>query len=549
MAATRSGRITRASARTQADDSPSVPLGRNDQSRRHPATVEAAAAEAAGATRRAASRRPAPAKEPLEGISQRRSVVLSFWAVILFLGLPLWYRTTTVHRAPLPYAEIGRLEDAVVRRPELPLAAVALAVDGGCALDAAGRAAAQAAANAALGGLVHVALGAPGARHTIACGGAAETVVDGGVVRLPAPSGAPDAVGAALAALFRDEAAALAAFLDERRPTSNLHDIKLTDDVHVSYTLVLPNDASAAVLAAAAAWPAAVGQFMARAGADAGAAEYLRVSFDSQVQFVGPLRAGELAPSELSNAFAEWDLGDHLPARLDASEDAPPTSVVQFVVYVHEHGGDVPPVAVAGSRSNSILVSNRGGVIVWNRPAGAAADVAAGLDRAVFPVFARLFERLLSPLPPGVAGRRAYRVAGPPRLLDGFTADRYGRVLAYRSLVATSRTLASLSHVVTALPNVAIPPGVAALIAAAIARAHAAAALLRAPAAAGPAAVRAAGAAGALADRAFFDSRMVQSMFVPTEHKIAVYLPLLGPITIPLLVGLRKVVGDLRAAQ
>lgn len=43
-----------------------------------------------------------PPPETAESILSRRLILLSFWAVAIFLGLPIWWKTTTVYRAPLP---------------------------------------------------------------------------------------------------------------------------------------------------------------------------------------------------------------------------------------------------------------------------------------------------------------------------------------------------------------------------------------------------------------------------------------------------------------
>jgi phosphatidylinositol glycan class S len=40
------------------------------------------------------------------------------------------------------------------------------------------------------------------------------------------------------------------------------------------------------------------------------------------------------------------------------------------------------------------------------------------------------------------------------------------------------------------------------------------------------------------AERAFFEKSMVGQLYFPDEHKIAVYLPLLGPVGVPLVMGL-----------
>ena len=44
--------------------------------------------------------------------------------------------------------------------------------------------------------------------------------------------------------------------------------------------------------------------------------------------------------------------------------------------------------------------------------------------------------------------------------------------------------------------------------------------------------------AEAEAERAFFEKSMVGQLYFPDEHKIAVYMPLLGPVAVPLVTGL-----------
>ena len=50
-------------------------------------------------------------------------------------------------------------------------------------------------------------------------------------------------------------------------------------------------------------------------------------------------------------------------------------------------------------------------------------------------------------------------------------------------------------------------------------------------------------------EKAFFDKSMVGQVYFPDEHKVAVYLPLLGPIGVPLLVGLLREVKRLVASR
>lgn len=50
----------------------------------------------------AVNKRKEPPPEKPENIRMRTQVLLSFWAIILFFGVPIWWKTTTIYRAPLP---------------------------------------------------------------------------------------------------------------------------------------------------------------------------------------------------------------------------------------------------------------------------------------------------------------------------------------------------------------------------------------------------------------------------------------------------------------
>jgi phosphatidylinositol glycan class S len=44
--------------------------------------------------------------EKKDAVWTRTKVILSFWAVIIFLGLPVWWKTTSIYRASLPLGEM-----------------------------------------------------------------------------------------------------------------------------------------------------------------------------------------------------------------------------------------------------------------------------------------------------------------------------------------------------------------------------------------------------------------------------------------------------------
>ena len=55
-----------------------------------------------------------PPPESPEGIRTRRLVILSFWVTVILLGLPIWWWTTSIHRARLPLQQMLEWADSRV---------------------------------------------------------------------------------------------------------------------------------------------------------------------------------------------------------------------------------------------------------------------------------------------------------------------------------------------------------------------------------------------------------------------------------------------------
>lgn len=55
-----------------------------------------------------------PPEKP-EAVWTRTKVILAFWFVIIFLGLPMWWKTTSIYRARLPLQEMIDWADGKVR--------------------------------------------------------------------------------------------------------------------------------------------------------------------------------------------------------------------------------------------------------------------------------------------------------------------------------------------------------------------------------------------------------------------------------------------------
>lgn len=109
-------------------------------------------------------------------------------------------------------------------------------------------------------------------------------------------------------------------------------------------------------------------------------------------------------------------------------------------------------------------------------------------------------------------------------------------------LLRASGTLGSLARLVHSLPSISIPDAVALNTDAALAALSATCAALRQGRFGG--ALDAARTAEAAAETAFFEPSMVGQVYFPDEHKVAVYLPLLGPVAVPLVLA---AVQELRA--
>lgn len=54
-------------------------------------------------------------------LSRQYASSLSILAVALFVGVPIWWKTTEVYRCALPYRKIERLRDKHVRKVQISL--------------------------------------------------------------------------------------------------------------------------------------------------------------------------------------------------------------------------------------------------------------------------------------------------------------------------------------------------------------------------------------------------------------------------------------------
>lgn len=246
------------------------------------------------------------------------------------------------------------------------------------------------------------------------------------------------------------------------------------------------------------------------------------LTIDTQVQYYSELAF------ELPNRITENQIvldHDHLSTFINFGEwsltsiHSYPT--LHFILYIPSE--DQSPMVVANSTSNSFSIPQWGGVVIRDRPKSNRLS-----SDDLLPVLETFSSQLL-----GLLG------APDSPKNPSIRIDFLSRISTVRALKASSSSLGSLYRLSKSLANIAIPLPVlngvddtldaikTSLVALKMAN------WMEAIVKAGDAMMR--------SESAFFDKMMVQQMFFPDEHKVAIYLPLLGPVSVVMLMGVVRV--------
>lgn len=203
--------------------------------------------------------------------------------------------------------------------------------------------------------------------------------------------------------------------------------------------------------------------------------------------------------------YADWSL---------TSIHSYPT--LHFILYVPAE--DDKPLKIENSEANGFTIPQWGGVVIMN-PHTQHLNT-----KSLLPALETFSAQLLSLLgAPSLPRSPEYRV------------DTLARISSTRALLSAASTLGSLHRLSKSLPNIAIPPQVMKSVNEAFDSIQQALELLKQGK--WNNAIVHAGRSLQRAEAAFFDKMMVGQTFFPDEHKIAVYLPLLGPVSIVILMG------------
>ena len=244
-----------------------------------------------------------------------------------------------------------------------------------------------------------------------------------------------------------------------------------------------------------------------------------------------PALAAFLWPPHRLHQLVDPQWGLHAPA------SQPHERVLQFVVYVppQEHC----PLALAGGGSVGFTSPHWGGLVLWNPPGCGAHNSSNAADaphsvspqqlRALLGVMVAQLRRLLG-LPPVPHGSVLLATASG---IAAWEVDLLTRRATAAHSMGAQQSLSSLGRVIGSLPNMVISDTISQLAADsldALAAAKQAAAL-----GAHAEAARLAVSAHSAAERAFFHPTILSLLYFPSDHKLAVYLPLFLPALLPLL--------------
>lgn len=250
---------------------------------------------------------------------------------------------------------------------------------------------------------------------------------------------------------------------------------------------------------------------------------------DSQVQLYATFSPSIHQPEYDVNTKA-WTLHkEDLSGFVNAAEWPLSPSIgegptVNFIVYVPD--ASQSPLLVKESAANSWLIPQWGGVHILNLPSSSATPkVLTPEDLA--PAMHTFSNQLTS-----LFGLAQAPVSLPLRI------STLERVRAASLIFSASSTLGALAQVYQKMPSIPVPDNVAQSVDSTITHLQQACDYLREGRF--QSALERARVAQVEAEKAFFERSMVGQVYFPDEHKVAVYLPLLGPVAVPLLMAALK---------
>ena len=244
-------------------------------------------------------------------------------------------------------------------------------------------------------------------------------------------------------------------------------------------------------------------------------------------EFDEEARVWTLREEDLSSFInsAEWPLSPSTGAG----------TTLNFILYVPDPA--TSPLLVKGSHASSWLIPQWGGVAILNPvDTNQTSTVNFLRKEALQPALLTFSHQLLFFL-------------GAPQAPSSLPLQLQTlvRVRVASLLLSASSTMGSLARLTVALPSIAIPETVSLSVDITLTHLRKTCAALKEGRFKD--ALEHARIAEAHAERGFFEKSMVGQVYFPDEHKVAVYLPLLGPIGVPLVMSVLKEIKRIAAAR
>ncbi|CAK7220794.1 GPI transamidase component [Sporothrix eucalyptigena] len=512
-----------------------------------------------------------PPEKPSE-VRRRGAVILSFWLIVGLLGLPIWWYTTTIYRANLPLDDMMEWADGKEAEANHLLRLTQHALDDlndfsghhlRLELPSNGELDSSSTSTSASSGGPHesdVALIirlTPGDAATASLH-PSQSILD---VTYP-PNSIPSLssststlatfVATQLRSTFAEEQAVISYLLsassaspaEQQRPRSlapevadalsrrTTRSLKYAPTYHLTFSLFTSGPAPSS-------WDI-----------EAAIAEYMQpildvlghihnFTIDTQVQlYAAPgVQSAVLSKQDLSSFInaAEWPLSPSIGGAptinfivFAGNQTINTAPLVEGQQQQEPKGGDATEgnevAEGTGSTSQSWLIPQWGAVYLLSAGNGADAHVSREDLREPLLTFT---SHLLSLLGTPQSGSLPLRLS------------TLSRIRSADLLLRASSTLGSLARLSLALRNIAIPSSVAEGVESTMHHLR-----LACDSLGGADGLANARIAEAEAEKAFFEKSMVGQLYFPDEHKVAVYLPLLGPVGVPLVMGL---LNELRA--
>lgn len=261
--------------------------------------------------------------------------------------------------------------------------------------------------------------------------------------------------------------------------------------------------------------------------------DYANFKVSTQIQYYSKLRsspsydeglkANILKKDELPTFinFGDWNLYAH---------DINPS--INFILFFSKSNYEKIPLIVEGSTTNSFLIPQWGGVHIFNNDMPVLGD-------SVFKLSARRLQPIFE-----IFTSQLFELIGVPKHPESpwIRIDSLKRITTLKNLKRSLENLSSLIKLSNSLNEISIPEST---------KLHAEQALRFYNQSIESLeelnfenAIKYASQSVESSDKAFFEKEMVQQAYFPSEHKLAVFLPLLGPLCSIVLIGVLKALKD-----